>query len=231
MSKDFRNVRTILFDLDGTLADTAPDLADALNRVREECGLTPMSFDVIRPIVSHGATALIYLGFELEPGDEGFDDVRDRMLDIYRDNIANKTRLFPGMAGVLKIIESSGLNWGVVTNKPSWLTEPLLRKLGLDKRAACIVSGDTTTKRKPNPEPMLFACQMAGSNNHECLYVGDAERDIEAGRRAGMKTLTALFGYISEHEKPASWGADGMIRTPAEIIKWLALSPTQAGVR
>ena len=215
-------MRTVLFDLDGTLADTAPDLADALNKVREQHGLNPMSFDLIRPIVSHGANALIYLGFELAPGDEGFDEIREELLDIYRENIANKTQLFPGMETVLAEIESNGLNWGVVTNKPSWLTEPLLRELDLEKRAACIVSGDTTSKRKPDPEPMLFACQMAGSDSRECLYIGDAERDIEAGRRAGMKTLAALFGYIGEQDQPGQWGADGMIEQPQEILNWLS---------
>ena len=214
-------MRTVLFDLDGTLADTAPDLADALNKVREQRGLSPMSYDLIRPIVSHGANALIYLGFELAPGDDGFDEIREDLLHIYRENIANKTRLFPGMETVLAEIESNGLNWGVVTNKPSWLTEPLLRELELDQRAACIVSGDTTSKRKPDPEPMLFACQLAGSNSQECLYIGDAERDIEAGRRAGMTTLAALFGYISEQDQPGQWGADGMIEQPQEILNWL----------
>jgi len=219
--EEFRDVRTVLFDLDGTLADTAPDLADALNAVRQMRGLNPISYDVIRPIVSNGSNALIYLGFELAPGDEGFDTIREQLLDHYRDNIANKTRLFPGMEQVLSTLEADGLNWGVVTNKPSWLTEPLLRELGLYQRAACIVSGDTTGNSKPHPEPMLFACQMAGSRNHQCLYVGDAKRDIEAGRRAGMKTLAALFGYISEHEDPGQWGADGMINQPVEILNWL----------
>lgn len=221
MTKEFLNVRTVLFDLDGTLADTAPDLADALNMVREHNCLNPLSFDVIRPIVSHGTNALIYLGFELDPGDEGFDPIREQLLDAYLDNIATKTRLFPGMAEVLDTLEAEGLNWGVVTNKPSWLTEPLMQKLGLAQRAACIVSGDTTAKCKPDPEPMLFACRMAGSRGDQCLYVGDAERDIVAGRRAGMKTLAALFGYISEHEHPAQWGADGTIDQPRDILTWL----------
>lgn len=221
MTKEFLNVRTVLFDLDGTLADTAPDLADALNTVREHNCLNPLSFDVIRPIVSHGTNALIYLGFELDPGDKGFDRIREQLLDTYLDNIANKTRLFPGMEEVLDTLEADGLNWGVVTNKPSWLTGPLLRQLDLERRAACIVSGDTTTRRKPDPEPMLFACRMAGSRGDQCLYVGDAERDIVAGRRAGMKTLAALFGYISEHEHPAQWGADGTIDQPRDILTWL----------
>lgn len=214
-------MRTVLFDLDGTLADTAEDLADALNGVRNQRGLSPLSFDLIRPIVSHGADALIYLSFEVSPGDDGYGEIREELLDIYRNNIANKTRLFPGMAEVLESIENSGRNWGVVTNKPSWLTEPLLKALNLNERAACIVSGDTTSKRKPDPEPMLFASNMVGSLCHECLYVGDAERDIEAGRRAGMTTLTALFGYIGEHDNPDTWGADGMISQPGEILNWL----------
>ena len=219
-------MRTVLFDLDGTLADTAPDLADALNKVRKQHGLGPMSYDLIRPIVSHGANALIYLSFELAPGDDGFNEIREELLDIYRENIANKTRLFPGMETVLEKIESNGLNWGIVTNKPGWLTEPLLRELELDQRAACIVSGDTTSKRKPDPEPMLFACQLAGSNSRECLYIGDAERDIEAGRRAGMTTLAALFGYIGEQDQPGQWGADGMIEQPQEILNWLGQQNT-----
>ena len=214
-------LRTVLFDLDGTLADTAPDLAFALNTVLEEQGRHTLSYDVIRPIVSHGANALIYLGFELDPGDTGFEDIRQRLLDVYRDNIAQETRLFPGMEEVLSKIEQRGLSWGVVTNKPSWLTEPLLQALGLDERAACVVSGDTTANSKPHPEPMLFASQMVGAEVNECLYVGDAKRDIDAGKNAGMKTLTALFGYIGDHDNPEQWGADGMINEPNEIIDWI----------
>lgn len=214
-------MRTVLFDLDGTLADTAPDLADALNNVREQHCLNPLSYDVIRPIVSHGSNALIYLGFELDPGDEGFAPIRQQFLDSYRTNIATRTRLFPGMAQVLEALEAQGRNWGVVTNKPGWLTLPLMDALGLSSRAACIVSGDTTPKSKPDPEPLFHACRQTGSPSEQCLYIGDAERDIIAGRRAGMKTLTALFGYISDHENPADWGADGMIETPQEILTWL----------
>ncbi len=215
------NIRTVLFDLDGTLADTAPDLADALNTVLEERCCRTLSFDTIRPIVSHGSHALIYLGFELAPGDEGFDLVQQRLLEIYRNNIANKTRLFPGMAEVLGVIERCGLNWGVVTNKPSAFTDPLMAALQLQQRAACIVSGDTTKNRKPHPEPMFHAAALAGSDPAHCLYIGDAERDIVAGRAAGMTTLVALFGYIGDHDNPAQWGAHGMIETPQEIIDWL----------
>ena len=214
-------IRTVLFDLDGTLADTAPDLADALNKVLEEQCRRTLSFDTIRSIVSHGTNALIYLGFELSPGDSEFTTIQLRLLDIYRNNIANKTRLFPGMAEVLDNLDAQGINWGVVTNKPGYLTDPLMKELNLYDRAACIVSGDTTKKRKPDPEPRFHAALLAGSVPGDCLFVGDAERDIEAGRRAGMVTLTALFGYIGDHDNPSQWGAHGMIERPKEILDWL----------
>ncbi len=215
-------IHTVLFDLDGTLADTAPDMAYALNRVREEQGLAPLAYSAIRPVVSHGATALVRLGLDLEAEDARFTALRQRFLDIYREHLARETRLFPGMGEVLDIIERRGMNWGVVTNKPAWLTDPLMEQLGLANRAACIVSGDTTPERKPHPAPMLYACHRAGSQSWQCLYVGDAQRDIEAGKRAGMKTLVALFGYIGEADEPHSWDADGMIRDPLEIFDWIA---------
>lgn len=215
------NIRTVLFDLDGTLADTAPDLADALNGVLEEQCRRTLSFDTIRPIVSHGTIALIYLGFELAPDDENFAPIQQRLLEIYRNNIAKKTRLFPGMAEVLAEIEARGMNWGVVTNKPGHLTEPLMEALELNRRAVCIVSGDTTKNRKPDPEPMFHAAALAGTEPGSCLYIGDAERDIVAGRRAGMITLAALFGYIDDHDNPGQWGAHGMIEHPQEILAWL----------
>ena len=221
-------VRTVLFDLDGTLADTAPDLAFALNKVLDEKGGKPLSYDVIRPVVSHGASALIYLGFELDPEDEGYDEIRDRLLEIYRDNVAASTTLFPGMSEVLDELERRGMKWGIVTNKPSWLTTPLVQALALEKRASCIVSGDTTANSKPHPEPMFYACKAVGSNAKECLYVGDAKRDIEAGRNAGMNTLTALFGYIGDYENPADWGADDMIESPAGILDWLDQKQAQS---
>lgn len=214
-------LRTVLFDLDGTLADTAPDLAFALNAVRQEQGHPLLPFETIRPVVSHGGTALIRLGFNIEPGTAAFETLRLRLLDIYREHLAQHTQLFPGMAELLGAIEQRGMNWGIVTNKPAWLTDPLLEQLGLYTRAACVVSGDTVAERKPHPAPMLHACQLAGSEAQQCLYLGDAARDIEAGKRAGMKTLVALFGYIGEDEQPANWGADGMIAHPAELLDWI----------
>ncbi len=214
-------IRTVLFDLDGTLADTAPDLAYALNQVLDEQGREPLPFERIRPVVSHGGIALIKLGFNIDEHAPQFDTLRQRLLAIYREHIVRHTRLFEGMAELLDEIEGRGLNWGVVTNKPGWLTEPLLEGLALKERATTIVSGDTLNERKPHPAPMLLACEQAGSTAAQCLYVGDAERDIEAGRNAGMHTLVALFGYIGEHDRPELWQADGMVDTAAGIRQWL----------
>lgn len=214
-------IRTVLFDLDGTLADTAPDMAFALNVVREEIGLTALPFSQIRSRVSHGATALVQLALD-EPHSERFATLRTRFLEVYRNHLTRETRLFPGMEEVLHHIEQCGMKWGVVTNKPAWLTEPLLDQLHLTQRAACIVSGDTTSERKPHPAPMLYACKKTGSHGSCCLYIGDAQRDVEAGKNAGMHTLVALFGYIDPTDQPHLWNADAMIHHPREIIEWIA---------
>ncbi|MDH3673410.1 MAG: HAD-IA family hydrolase [Gammaproteobacteria bacterium] len=215
------NLRTVLFDLDGTLADTAPDMAQALNLLLKENDYEPLPFDTIRPWVSHGGLALVRLGFGEETGDLELENLRRRFLEIYAENLCRETRLFPGISQLLAMLSENGFNWGVVTNKPGYLTEPLVAQLTIQPPPACIVSGDTTTNRKPHPEPMLLACKQAGSDPHECLYVGDAERDIHAGKQAGMKTLVALFGYITDSEDPKTWGADGMIRAPMEVFDWL----------
>jgi phosphoglycolate phosphatase len=221
-------IRTILFDLDGTLLDTAADLAAALNTVLEENQREALPFESIRPVVSHGGIALIKLGFRLEPDDPRFDPLRQRLLAVYRSNISRHTTLFPGMAALLRDIEQRGLNWGVVTNKPGWLTEPLLQDLQLYARAACVVSGDTTPYRKPHPAPLLHACKLTNSTARQCLYVGDAQRDIEAGRRAGMYTMVALFGYFTAQDKPHSWGATQSISKPGELLAWLDNDPAAA---
>ena len=215
-------VKTVLFDLDGTLLDTAPDLARALNFVLQSNGLPPLPYAQIRPVVSHGGAALITLGFGLQPEHPDFDARRQELLEYYQNNIAEHTRLFPGMAQVLNYIESNNMNWGVVTNKPGWLTEPLLDALKLRERAAGIVSGDTLEERKPHPAPLLYACQLIGTDPKHCLYVGDAERDIQAGHNAGMPTLVAMFGYLLENDRPETWGADALIERPADILDWLS---------
>ncbi|MDH5659430.1 MAG: HAD-IA family hydrolase [Gammaproteobacteria bacterium] len=209
-------IKTVLFDLDGTLADTAPDLAAALNHVLKTNNYDPLPFETIRPVVSHGGIALVTLGFgEKHPQ---FDRLYKELLEYYQNNIANETTLFPGMDELLLELESKNINWGIVTNKPAWLTDPLLDALNLTSRAATIVSGDTLDQRKPHPAPLLHACNQAGSEAEECLYIGDAERDIEAGNRAGMTSVVALFGYIAESDTPVNWGAHSMIESPQAII-------------
>ena len=214
-------IRTVLFDLDGTLADTAPDLAHVLNMLLGEEGKHSLPYEIIRPEVSHGATALIKLGFGVGSGDAGFDRLRQRFLDLYSENLCHLTRPFEGVVPLLKGLEARGINWGIVTNKPAFLTDPLVARLNLAPAPACVISGDTVPNRKPHPEPVLLACTRAGSHAGQCLYVGDAERDIQAGRHAGMKTLVALFGYISNGETPERWAADGMVRAPLEILDWI----------
>jgi len=214
-------IRTVLFDLDGTLADTAPDLGHALNRLLAEHGKLPLEASVIRPVASHGAAALIELGFGIPRTDPQFANLRARFLELYRAHLVVDTRLFAGMRELLDALPVREINWGIVTNKPAFLTDPLITALGLSDDAACVVSGDTTANTKPHPEPMWHACRLAGQAPQDCLYIGDAARDIEAGRAAGMKTLVALFGYIGKQDHPETWGADGMIRHPSEILDWL----------
>jgi len=219
---------TVLFDLDGTLLDTAPDLAAALNATLQLNGREPLPFDIIRPAVSHGGRALIELGFGIEPQHPAFESLRKQLLDFYEANIAVHTTLFPGMAEVLDELENRDIRWGVVTNKPGWLTEPLLDALDLTPRSACIVSGDTLQERKPHPAPLLYACKLAGCQPAQTVYVGDAERDIEAGRNAGMRTLVALFGYLMEHDRPEQWGADALIQQPAGILEYLTATTAKS---
>jgi len=213
--------RTILFDLDGTLLDTAPDLADALNTVLVENQRSPLPLDDIRPAVSHGGVALVRLGFNMERSNPAFEDLRERLLEVYRENISRRTQPFPGISELLDNIEQRGLNWGIVTNKPGWLTEPLLQDLDLFNRAVCVVSGDTLDERKPHPAPMLHASRLANSRPEQCVYIGDAQRDIEAGNNAGMQTLVALFGYIQKDDDPYSWNASSLIKQPGDLLVWM----------
>ncbi len=215
------SIQSVLFDLDGTFADTAPDLHFALDQVMLRQGLTPLPLEKVRPAVSHGSQAMLRVGFGLGPEAPGYDSLRDDFLNTYLANIANRTRLFDGMEPLLEKFDALDIPWGIVTNKPAWLTDPLVQALGLSKRAACIVSGDTTDHAKPHPEPILHACRLVGANPQKSIYVGDAKRDIEAGNRAGNITLVALFGYLAEDDDPGSWEADGTISHPLDIIDWL----------
>jgi len=214
-------IKAVLFDLDGTFADTAPDLAAALNQVLAEEGKAALPFEIIRPVVSHGGIALIRLGFNFDEQHTDFERLRKRLLAIYENNISNLTTVFDGINELLETLEQKQIAWGIVTNKPAWLTDPLMQQMGYTNRAATIVSGDTTTERKPHPEPLFYACREIDCQPSECLYIGDAERDIIAGNAAGMITLTALFGYIEPSDNPGNWGADAMIEHPQDIESYL----------
>ncbi|MBI2802293.1 MAG: phosphoglycolate phosphatase [Gammaproteobacteria bacterium] len=213
--------RAILFDLDGTLLDTAPDLAAALNRVRAQQALPPLAFERIRPWVSHGSFALTRLGFAVAEDSAEFEALRQALLAEYHAHVADRSCLFDGMAEILLDLTRRDLRSGIVTNKPGWLTAPLLAKLGLDLQFSCVISGDTLTTRKPDPAPLLHAAQMLGVATRDCVYIGDAERDVEAGRRAGMVTLVALYGYLGDSDTPEQWGADGYLAAPSDLASWL----------
>jgi 2-phosphoglycolate phosphatase len=215
------NLRAVLFDLDGTLLDTAPDMVNALNELRRERHLGALPSETVRPLVSHGAGRLVKLGFPDADAPMTLE-LQQRYLEIYRGALSVETRLFAGMGTVLARIAELGLLAGIVTNKPAWLTEPLLEELGLTGSFACVVSGDTVAERKPHAMPMLHAARLAGVGPGECLYVGDAERDIQAAHAAGMPGLVATYGYLQSDEDWQSWGADGFISEPRELLPWLA---------
>lgn len=217
----------VLFDLDGTLLDTAPDMAAALNALLAEEGSPGIPFTQVRSRVSHGGAALVRLGFP-EASDDEFERLRSRLLKLYRAEIPRDTRLFDGLAGVLEEFERQHVPWGVVTNKPGWLTEPLLAALGLATRAGCVVSGDTVAERKPHPLPLLHAARLMGLEPLRCLYIGDAERDVRAAKAAGMRTLIARYGYLGPDDQPQEWRADGMIDEPGEILTWMQDQRTEA---
>jgi len=219
--RPLQDFSAILFDLDGTLVDTAPDLAFALNTLLEQEGFSALPYDDIRPVASHGSPGLLSLGFGISSDDDNYRPLQERFIQLYRDNIARETTLFDGMDEVLSALEKAKISWGVVTNKPAFLTEPLLDLLNLTHRAACIVSADTTPFSKPHPAPMLHACEIIQHKPEHCLYIGDAKRDIEAGKNANMQTVTALYGYLSDQDDPDSWLADTVINHPRDILQWL----------
>ena len=214
-------IRAVLFDLDGTLADTALDLGFALNQQRRLHGLLPLPQEMIRPQASHGARGLLKLGFDVTPESPDFSALRTEFLALYAQHICDHTVLFPGIPELLQALEARGLRWGVVTNKPARFTLPLMQALKLDRRAACIVSGDTTANTKPHPEPLLAASAQVRVAPAACLYVGDAERDVEAAVAAGMTALIANYGYIAEDDRPDTWGAHGRIDAPQDILGYL----------
>ena len=206
----------VLFDLDGTLVDTAPDMVAALQVLQQEYGIEPAPYEIARTFVSHGAIGLLTLGFqecEVSYGNE----LHHQFLEIYASMICVKSRLFSGLNELLNVLDASDFPWGIVTNKPEQLTLPLLIELNLAERSSCIVSGDTLPVRKPEPDPVLLGCEILGTSPELSIYVGDAERDIEAGRRAGTATIAAGYGYINDEEDPREWGADIIAETTDEL--------------
>jgi phosphoglycolate phosphatase len=211
--------RAVLFDLDGTLADTAPDLAAAVNWLRTERGLAPTPYSVLRPTASAGARGMIGAAFGLAPGDEGYEELRLQWFDRYQSNMAVESGLFEGIAALLQGIEEAGMAWGVVTNKPARFTDPLIPQIGL-AHAGCIVSGDTMPHAKPHPAPLLEGARRLDIAPAHCWYVGDDLRDIEAGHAAGMLTVACAWGYCGAIE-PQTWGADFLCATPFELLELL----------
>ena len=213
-------LRAVLFDMDGTLLDTAPDMVSALNPLRAEEALPPMAYEAVRSAVSHGAVRVVSTGFP-DASAEKSSALQRRFLEIYRGSLSRGTRLFPGMGEVLDSLADRRLKAGIVTNKAGWLTEPLLEEMGLRERFDCVVSGDTLAERKPHPLPLLHAAKLVGVAPGECIYVGDAERDVQAAHAAGMAALVANYGYLRADEDSRAWGGDGYLQRPLDLLSWL----------
>jgi phosphoglycolate phosphatase len=213
----------IFFDLDGTLADTAPDLGGALNRVRGEEGLEPVPLALLRPVVSQGVRGLLKVGFALHPEDAAYPALQERVLEHYEQGICRDTVLFPGISELLASLEASGLPWGIITNKRARYTEPLVHALQLKHRAVAVVSGDTAGVPKPAPEPMLHACRVASVNPENCWYVGDDLRDVQAAHAANMRAIAAVWGYLGDGAPPEQWQADALAHSPADIARVIGL--------
>jgi phosphoglycolate phosphatase len=213
--------KAILFDLDGTVADTARDLGGALNRLLHEEGLPPVSHDKIRPLASHGARGLVELGFGLKRDDPRFDGLRLRFLDHYENGFCDETVLFDGVNPLIQRLSDMGIAWGIVTNKPMRFTDRLVPTLAFVVPPAVVVSGDTVGVPKPDPRPMQHACELMGVAPELCWYVGDAERDIQAGKAVGMRTVLASYGYIADTDQPDCWGADLTIAAPIDLLSHL----------
>ena len=211
----------MLFDLDGTLVDTAPDMGRALNLLRGERGRAPLPAASIRPYVAKGAAGLIAVGFDDVTDAEAVEALRQRYLAIYADGLCVDTAVFPAMWPVLERIETQAQCWGIVTNKPEWLARPLIDALGLLDRSACLVCGDTLPRRKPHPDPLLHAAALIDIAPGRSVYVGDDRRDVTAGRAAGMTTIAAGWGYIPAEDRVEDWGADHISDSPRHLDDWL----------
>ena len=214
-------VRAVLFDLDGTFADTAPDLAAALNHTRATRDLPPLPLEVLRPQASHGSSGLLKVGFNIESAHPDFITLRDIFLNYYASNICVHTQLFGDTAELIDTLEQRGIKWGIVTNKPHRFTVPLMHALGYADRAACLISGDTCARAKPYPDPLLKACELIGVAPAQCLYLGDDQRDMQAANAAGMRGIIANYGYVSADVSISKWEAHASVDRPTELLDLL----------
>lgn len=214
-------LEAVLFDLDGTLADTAPDLGGAANFLLQEEGRPQQALDLLRPYTSQGARGLLRAGFGIEPDAPGYERLAQRFLEIYAERICQKTVLFDGIPSLLDTLENLGLGWGIVTNKRMRFTDPLVQLLKLTPRTPCVVSGDTTAEAKPSALPILHACKLLGADPARSIYVGDDLRDIQAGRAAGCLTVAVSYGYLGHSGPLESWGADLIIEHPSQLADYI----------
>jgi len=217
-------IHAVLFDLDGTLIDSAPDLAGAGNDMRAARGLAALPFEQFRPMVGSGARGMVGIALQIGPADADFIALRDEFLLRYEQRMTKQTQVFDAMRPVLEALHAQGMPWGIVTNKAQRFTEPLVRALGLHARAVTVVSGDTTPHAKPHPAPLLEAARQMKIEPQHCIYVGDDLRDVQAGRAAGMGTVAAAWGYLGIGEPIATWGADHVIESPARLLHLLAMA-------
>jgi len=220
-------IRGVLFDLDGTLIDSAPDLGAAVNRMRINRGMPAMQDEALRPYASHGARGMVGAGFSVTPEQPEFASLRDEFLAHYAEALCVRTRIFPEVPALLDALDAARLPWGIVTNKASRFTLPLLDALRLRGRTPCIVCGDTAARAKPFPDPLFAAAELLAVPAADCVYVGDAERDVQAGIAAGMTTVVARYGYIARSEQPDGWRADGHLASPLDLLSWLEKRGTQ----
>ncbi|HVE44118.1 MAG TPA: HAD-IA family hydrolase [Gammaproteobacteria bacterium] len=214
-------ISTVLFDLDGTLVDTAPGLGAALNVLREERGLPVLPLASVREVVSQGVKGLLKVAFDLDKNISNFNELKEKFIAIYRKSLVTENRFFPHIEEVLTHLDEQGIAWGIVTNNLTQTTHALLKAIMLRHQPACIVCGDTLTRAKPHPDTILHACQLLQQNPANCLYVGDAVTDVIASKAANMRAIVALYGYLQSTDDPFSWGADGYINQPLELIEFL----------
>ncbi len=213
--------RGVLFDLDGTLLDTAPDLVYAFNQLRHDHDLPAMSLAELRPIISLGSKIMIKRLLGIDENSPHFNALREKFLAVYEEHLADSTQFFPGIEEVLSHLDETQMPWGIVTNKLTRHTSALLKALRIDHRPICVICGDSLPTFKPDPAPILYACQLLQQDPKTCLYIGDSLTDVTASKAAGTASLVALYGYIGEEENPIAWAADGYIQQPIEIMKWI----------